>query len=88
MDLVTRCFEQVFGRGDLLGSTDRPVADADPAMLARAVRAADAIVPLFEKLLVPVGSGRSHWQVVAVMAPVMLNIGGLCVQRRTTEPMK
>ncbi len=77
VDLVIRSLEQVFGPEDLLGSTDRLVADADPAMLARAVRAADALVPLFEKLLIPVGTGRSHWQVVAVIARVMLVIGGL-----------
>jgi len=77
VDLVIRSFEQAFGQEDLLGSTDRLVADADPAMLARAVHAADALVPLFEKLVVPVGTGRSRWQVVAVMTPLMLDIGGL-----------
>jgi hypothetical protein len=76
-ELVVRSFQQVFGQTDLLGSADRLVADSDPPTLARAVHAADALVPLFERLVVPVGTGRSRWQVVAVMTPLMLDIGGL-----------
>jgi hypothetical protein len=77
VELVVRSFQQVFGQTDLLGSADRLVADSDPATLARAVHAADALVPLLEKLLVPAATARSRWQVVATLTPVALAIGDL-----------
>ena len=71
-----REFDAVLGNDWLVGGA-RAVETADLHVLAEAVRSADAVMPLYERVAVRVGAGRFRWQVVAVCVPAMLALAGL-----------
>ena len=70
-------FEATFGPGNVLDNIDSLVKRASSDELAIALRAASALVPLFEGLVVPLGSARTRRRWVATAAPLMLVVGRL-----------
>lgn len=76
VEIAVTQFDQVLGN-DWLRGGERYVRQAEPWMLAAAVRAGDAMVPLFEQSAVTVGTGILKWRVVAIAVPIVLTLLGL-----------
>lgn len=68
---TTRVFDAVFGSDWTNGGVPL-VESADLETLTAVVRAAEALLPVFEKKMVPLRSESIRWQIVAVCVPVIL----------------
>lgn len=75
--VTSQWFDLAFGPG--WSRADELVENADSATLTASVRAADALRPLFEQLIFPVGTKR--WEVVGGLLPVVIGLVDLVRQQ-------
>jgi hypothetical protein len=74
-------FDRVFG-DDWLDGGIRYVQEADLDDLVVAVRAANAMAPIFESRVTQLGEGRLRWNAVAIFVPVVLTMVGLLPDKK------